>query len=109
MHDNFKDLEDKIISSNVFMVFGTSNYVKDLRKRNSVPYIQSKIAKKNKKPVLILFIKGKIKEEEKIEMERFYSSYNVVKKIDIDLSSDGEIKEFTKVLKDMINNFQMKQ
>ena len=103
MNNNFKDLEDKIVYSNIFMVLGTSNYVKDLRKRNSAPYIQSKIAKKNKKPVLIVFIKGKIKEEEKIEIERFYSSYNIVKEIDIDFSSDEGKEELIKVVKDMID------
>ena len=104
MNKNLKDLEDRIISSNIFMVLGTSNYVKDLRKRNSAQYIQSKMVKKNKKPVLIVFIKGKIKEEEKIEIERFYSSHNSVKEIDVELNSDEGIKELTKVLKDMINN-----
>ena len=103
MNKNFKDLEDKILSSKIFIVIGTSNYMKDLRKRNSAPYIQSNIAKKYKKPVLIIFIKGKIKEEEKIELERFYSSYNVVKEVDIDLFSDEGNPELIKVVKDIID------
>ncbi len=99
---NFNDLENKIISSKIFMVLGTSNYAKDLKKKNSIPYVQSMMAKRNKKPVLIVFPKGKIKEHEKIEVERFYSSYNVVKEIDIDFNSDKGIKELAKILKDMI-------
>lgn len=102
MSENLKDLENKIISSNIFLVLGTSNYVRDLKNRNSSPHVQSMIAKKNKKPVLIVFLKGKIKEQEKIEIERFYSSFNVVKEIDIDFYSDEGIKELANVLKDMI-------
>lgn len=98
----FKDLEEKIVSSNIFMVLGTSNYAKDLKKRNSQPYIQSMIAKNSNKPVFIVFLKGKIREEEKIEIERFYSSYNVAKEIDIDIHSDKGIKELAESLKCII-------
>lgn len=101
MSKNLKDLENKITSSKIFLVLGTSNYAKDLKNRNSSPHIQSMMAKKNKKPVLIVFLKGKIKEQEKIEIERFYSSFNVVKEIDIDFYSDEGIEELTNVLKDM--------
>lgn len=104
INENLKDLENKIISSKIFMVLGTSNYAKDLKKKNSSPYVQSMMAKKNKKPVLIVFLKGKIKEEEKIEIERFYSSFNIVKEIEIDFYSDEGIKELAELLKDMTNN-----
>jgi hypothetical protein len=108
MNKNFKDLENKIVSSNIFMLLGTSNYLKDLKNRNSVPFIQSMMAKRNKKPVLIVFLKGKIKEQEKIEIERFYSSFNVVKEIEIDFYSDEGIKELSDILKDMCKKMEKK-
>ncbi len=87
-------LEDAIKDSQIFLVLATSTYLKELKDRKSDVYIQAKLAKKMKKPVVILYVKNKISIDEKIEIERFFSSYNVIKEMEM----DSESKNFEELM-----------
>ena len=95
---------DAIKDSQLFLVLATSGYLEDLKDRNSDVYLQAKLAKIEKKPVFILYVKNKILSEEKIEIERFFSSYNVIKDIEIDFGSKKSEEQLKQALTDILHN-----
>ena len=80
----------------------TSGYLEDLKDRNSDVYLQAKLAKIEKKPIFILYVKNKISAEEKIEIERFFSSYNVIKEIEVDFKSNKFEEQLMQTLTDIL-------
>ena len=95
-------LYEAIKDSQLFLVLATSGYLEDLKDRNSDIYFQTQLAKIEKKPVFILYIKNKINAEEKIEIERFFSSYNVIKEIEVDFKSNKFEEQLRQALTDII-------
>lgn len=91
-----------VAGSNYFLVLATSNLAESLRNKRDDVYLQSKIAKGHNKPTIILYVKNKITKEEKIDVERFYSTFNVIKISEVDFRSKDDMERLAKELKDVI-------
>lgn len=81
-------LIEAIADSAIFMALATKNYLQEMHNPNSDVSIQARIAKKLNKPVLILMEK-KISQADKLEIERFFVGYKVIKVIEFDFDDDG--------------------
>ena len=78
---------EKIANSDIFLVVGTNNYLRELCSPNSEMLIQVKLAKIFRKPVIIL-IHTKMSDREKIELEEFFVGHNVIKEIEFNSTKE---------------------
>lgn len=97
-----------VAGSDYFLVMATSSLAHDLRNETGDVYLQSKIAKKYNKPTFILYVKNKITEKDKIDIERFYSAFDVIKILEVDFHSEEDIERLKKELEQRIKNCILK-
>lgn len=86
-----KSLVEAIAGSEIFLALADKNYPNDIRNPNSEVSIQAGIAKKLNKPVVIVMAKN-LSQAGKLEIERFFVGYNVIKVIEFDLNDDNSWK-----------------
>lgn len=80
-----KNLTEQIVYSEVFIVMGNKAHLFALRYSRSEASIQTKLARKFNKPVIIVLM-NELSETDKADLERFFIGYNVIKTIDLDLN-----------------------
>ena len=80
-----KNLTEQIVYSGVFIVMGNKAHLFALRYSRSEASIQTKLARKFNKPVIIVLL-NELSETDKADLERFFIGYNVIKTIDLDLN-----------------------
>ncbi len=85
-------LIEAIAGSEIFIALATKNYLQEMHDPNSEVSIQSKIAKRLNKPVVIVMAKN-LSQAGKLEIERFFVGYNVIKVIDLDFDDDSSWKD----------------
>ncbi len=85
-------LIEAIAGSEIFIALATKNYLQEMHNPNSEVSIQAGIAKKLNKPVVILMAKT-ISQTGKLEIERFFVGYNVIKVIDLDFDDYSSWKD----------------
>lgn len=88
-------LIEAIIKSDIFLVIGEEGYLRNLQDRNSQISAQAKMAKKLNKPVIMLIDKN-MPGDKKLELERYFAGYNVIKVRELDLNNESswlEVKD----------------
>lgn len=80
-----KTLKEQIVYSVVFIVMGNKAHLRALGDSRSQVSIQAKIAREFNKPVFIVLM-NELSGTDKAELERFFTGYNVIKTMDIDLN-----------------------
>lgn len=73
---------DKIASSDIFLVIGTANYLKEVFSPGPLTE-QIKIAKSLKKPVLLM-VDISLNEEQKCQLRELFSEFDRVREIEFD-------------------------
>lgn len=80
-----KNLTEQIVYSEVFIVMGNKAHLFALRYSRSEASIQTKLARKFNKPVIIVLM-NELSETDKADLERFFIGYNVIKTFELDLN-----------------------
>lgn len=86
-----KTLKEQVVYSDVFIAMGNKEYLSALRDSRTDMSIQAKIAREFNKPVIIV-LTNELSGTDKVNLERFFIGYNVIKTIDIDLKDDASFK-----------------
>lgn len=98
---------EQIVFSEVFIVMGDETYLKALRNCKSEISYQVKQVKKYNKPVIIWMI-NKMSQENRIELERFFVGYNVIKILELnpddDASWEAVRKETERLSKEIVRS-----
>lgn len=86
MSKTSKNIKEKIAGCKIFIVLGTKNYLKSLKRKNKNILNQIKIARELKKPFIIINDRRLLKNEED-DIRNYFSKDNVVKEITVDIGS----------------------
>ena len=87
MKKQSKGLKKKISNCKIFMVLGTKNYLQSLRNNDKDIMSQVKIARKLKKPFIIINDR-RLSKNDVDEIRKYFSNDNVVKEITVDIGSN---------------------
>ncbi len=103
----FKNILEQIVFSETFNVMGDKIYLKALRDSRSDVSVQAKIAKKYNKPVIIWMMK-ELSPEDRLDLERFFSGYNVIQVLELDHDDDASwqavIRETNRLSLEILRN-----
>ena len=103
----FKNLLEQIVFSETFNVMGTKAHLQALHDSNSDASIQAKIAKEYNKPVIIWMV-NELSAEDRINLERFFIGYNVIKVLELNPddkdSWQAVIKETNRLSEEILRN-----
>lgn len=103
----FKNLLEQIVFSETFNVMGIKAYLQALRDSNSDVSVQVKIAKEYNKPVII-WMTNNLSPDDRVELERFFIGYNVIKVLDLNPDDEASwqavIKETNRLSEDILRN-----
>ncbi len=103
----FKNLLEQIAFSETFNVMGTKGYLQALRDSNSDVSVQVKMAKEYNKPVII-WMTNELSAEDRVDLERFFIGYNVIKVLDLNRddkdSWQAVIKETNRLSEEILRN-----
>lgn len=103
----FKTLKEQIAFSETFNVMGDKIYMQALHDSSSEVSVQAKTAKEYNKPVIIWMMK-ELSAEDRVDLERFFSGYNVIKVLefnpDDDASWQAAIKETDRLSEEIVRN-----
>ena len=103
----FKSLLEQIVFSETFNVTGSKAYLQALRDSNSDVSVQAKIAKEYNKPVII-WMMNNLSAEDRVDLERFFISYNVIKVLELNPddkdSWQAVIKETNRLSEEILRN-----
>ena len=103
----FKNLLEQIVFSETFNVMGTKAHLQALHDSNSDASVQAKIAKEYNKPVIIWMV-NELSAEDRVDLERFFIGYNVIKVLDLNRddkdSWQAVIKETNRLSEDILRN-----
>ena len=103
----FKNLLEQIVFSETFNVSGTKAYLQALCDSNSDVSVQVKIAKEYNKPVII-WMTNELSAEDRVDLERFFIGYNVIKVLDLNRddkdSWQAVIKETNRLSEEILRN-----
>lgn len=98
-------LIEAIAGSEIFLALATKNYLQEMHDPNSEVSTHSKIAKKFNKPVIIVLAKN-LSQADKLEIERFFVGYNVIRVINLDLDDDSSWKDAAEEIAQVIREIQ---
>jgi len=103
----FKSLLEQIVFSETFNVMGIKAYLQALRDSNSDVSVQVKMAKEYNKPVII-WMTNKLSPDDRVELERFFIGYNVIKVLELNPddkdSWQAVIKETNRLSEEILRN-----
>lgn len=103
----FKNLVEQIAFSETFNVMGIKAYLQALRDSNSDVSVQVKIVKEYNKPVII-WMTNELSAEDRVDLERFFTGYNVIKVLDLNRddkdSWQAVIKETNRLSEEILRN-----
>ena len=103
----FKNLLEQIVFSETFNVMGTKAHLHALHDGNSDASVQAKMAKEYNKPVII-WMTNKLSPDDRVELERFFIGYNVIKVLDLNPGDDASwqavIKETNRLSEEILRN-----
>ncbi len=86
-----KGLKKKISNCKIFMVLGTKNYLQSLRNNDKDIMKQVKIARKLKKPFVIINDR-RLSKDDTDEIRKYFSNDNVVREITVDIGSKESLQ-----------------
>lgn len=98
-------LVEAIAGSETFLALATKNYLREMRNPNSEVAIQSRIAKKLNKPVIIVLAKD-LPQADKLEIERRFLGYKVIKVIELDFNDQSSWTDAIKEIGELTREAQ---